>query len=116
LHWPLPLNRAAACTYMPNASWRRRGVASARGGGSPTLETKRSGEWKGRSETEGCTSEARKPGETPCGREGRSPLGAFAVALVFQNIRVGVAGRNGPAEEGVGGPQGRRQGRRLPPR
>src|SRR5579875_334355 len=26
----------AACTYMPNASWRRRGVASARRGGSPT--------------------------------------------------------------------------------
>jgi hypothetical protein len=37
----------AACTYMPNASWRRRGVASARGGGSPTLETKRSGSGKG---------------------------------------------------------------------
>jgi hypothetical protein len=31
-------------------------------------------EWKGRSAAEGCTSEARKPGETPCPREGRTPL------------------------------------------
>ena len=28
------------------------------------------------------------------------PLGAFAVALAFQNIRAGVAGRNRPAEVG----------------
>jgi hypothetical protein len=40
------------------------------------------------------------------------PLGAFAfaVAVAFQEIRAGVAGRNRPAEEGGGGPQGRRQG------
>ncbi len=47
-------------------------LATARGGGSPTLETKRQREWKGRSAAEGCTSAARKPGDTPCGREGRS--------------------------------------------
>jgi hypothetical protein len=41
-----------------------------RGISHPWNEAKR--EWKGRSEAEGCTSEARKPGETPCGREGRS--------------------------------------------
>ena len=41
-----------------------------RGISHPWNEAKR--EWKGRSEAEGCTSEARKTGETPCGREGRS--------------------------------------------
>ena len=30
-------------TYMPNATWRRRGVASARGGGSPTRRAPQSG-------------------------------------------------------------------------
>ncbi len=30
-------------------------------------------EWKGRSAAEGCTSAARKPGETACGREGAAP-------------------------------------------
>ena len=63
----------------------------------------------------GCTSEARKPGETTCAREGRSPLAAFAVAFAFQKIRVGVAGRNRPAEVGSGGPQGRREGGPLLP-
>jgi len=45
------------------------------------------------------------------------PLAAFAVAIVFafQQIRVGVAGRNRPAEEGGGGPPGRRQGGNLIP-
>jgi hypothetical protein len=38
------------------------------------------------------------------------PLAAFAVVFALQKIRVGVAGRNRPAEEGGGGPQGRRQG------
>ena len=38
-------------------------------------------EWKGRSKAEGCTSEARKLGETPCGREGGAPLGAFVRAF-----------------------------------
>ena len=40
------LNRAVACTYMPNAS-AEGGGASARGGGSPTLGTKRSESGKG---------------------------------------------------------------------
>lgn len=45
------------------------------------------------------------------------PLGVFAVVLAagFQNIRAGVAGRNRPAEEGGGGPQGRRQGGNVLP-
>ena len=44
------------------------------------------------------------------------PLAAFAVAVAaaFQNVRVGVAGRNRPAEVGGGGPTGRRQGG-IPP-
>src|ERR1700730_11379526 len=45
------------------------GVATARGGVSPTLGMKRSENGKGE-RSEGCTSEARKPGDTPCGREG----------------------------------------------
>src|SRR5271154_3024987 len=44
---PLLLHWQRHVTYMPNASWRRRGVATARGGGSPTLETKRSESGKG---------------------------------------------------------------------
>ena len=54
-------------------------------GDRPSLKRERSGKWKGRSAAEGCTSEARKPGETPCGRErGRAPLAAFAVVLVLK--------------------------------
>ena len=44
------------------------GGSKRKGRGIPTLETER----KGRSAAEVCTSEARKIGETPCGREGRS--------------------------------------------
>ena len=36
---------AAACTYMPNASWRRRGVATASRGVSSPLQW-REAEWK----------------------------------------------------------------------
>ena len=82
---------------MPNASWRRWGVATARGGVSPTLGAQR----KGR---EGCTSGARKPGDTPCGREGETPLSSFCCCRCFSANQGGaLRGRNGPAEVGGGG-------------
>jgi len=97
---------------MPNASWRRWGVATARGGVSPTLEAQR----KGR---EGCTSGARKPGEAPCGREGETPLSCFCFCCcccTSGNQGGALRGRNGTAEEGGGGLQSRPQtGRILPP-
>src|ERR1035438_2173347 len=109
---PLPLVWQWHVTYMPNASWRRWGVASARGGGSPTLEAQR----KGR---EGCTSGARKPGETPCGREGEPPLSCFCFcccSCFSANQGGALRGRNGPAEVGGEGLQSRPQtGRILPP-
>ncbi len=73
LHWPLPLNRAAACTYMPNASWRRRGVASARGGGSPTLETKRSGSGKGGAKRRAAQAKRGSLGKPLAGARGGAP-------------------------------------------
>lgn len=50
----------------------------------------------------------------PCAREGAEPtlaVVAFAVAAAFQNIRVGVAGRNRPAEDRRGGGRRPRAGR-----
>src|SRR3954471_22044315 len=73
LHWPLPLNRAAACTYMPNASWRRRGVASARGGGSPTLGTKRSGSAKGGAKRRAAQAKRGSLGKPLVGARGGAP-------------------------------------------
>src|SRR5438309_9037538 len=74
LHWPLPLNRAAACTYMPNASWRRRGVASARGGGSPTLETKQSRSGKGGAKRRAAQAKRGSLGKPLAGARGGAPL------------------------------------------
>src|SRR5258705_4866453 len=67
---------------------RQRGVASARGGVSPTLEVELQAERKGRSAAEVCTSEARKIGETPCARKrGRAPLVALAVAVACKGAK-----------------------------
>src|ERR1039458_7551112 len=41
LHLASAFEWAAACTYMPNASWRRAGVATARGGVSPGVSPTR---------------------------------------------------------------------------
>src|ERR1700743_1481777 len=92
-----------ACTYMPNASWRRRGVATARGGGSPTLETKRSESGKGVAQRRAAQAQRGSLGTPLAGARGGAPLSSFGVCFVFQKIRVGVAGRNRPAEEGGGG-------------
>jgi hypothetical protein len=42
-------------------------------------------------------------GKPLAGARGERPLAAFAVAVAFQAIRAGVAGRNRPAEVGGGG-------------
>ncbi len=53
--------------------------------GIPTLGTEQSGKWKGRSEAEVCTSEARKIGEAACARGwGSAPL-AFLLVLFLQD-------------------------------
>jgi hypothetical protein len=67
--------------------------------GIPTLATGAQRKWKGRSEAEVCTSEARKIGEWLAGARGYLPLAAFAVAFVS----VGGALRGGyrPAEVGA---------------
>jgi len=63
------------------------GVASARRGGSPTLK------WSGRAK--GCTSGARKPGETPCARGGQRPRAYFALALRNRPEKWSTAKRDG---------------------
>jgi hypothetical protein len=90
---------------MPNASWRRAGVARRNGEGYlPPV---------GR---ENRVIFVENYGETPCAARGAEPL-AFCLLLVlaFQEIREGVAGRNGPLEVGAGGREAAAAGRRLPP-
>ena len=58
---------------MPNASWRRRGVASARGGGSPTLETKRSGSGKGGAKRRAAQAKRGSLGTPLAGARGGAP-------------------------------------------
>ena len=85
--------------YMPNASWRRWGVATASRGVSPPLQRERQRKWRGRSAAEVCTSEARKIGEWLAGARGYLPLAVLAVAC---SSRRGVAGRaDRPAEVGA---------------
>jgi hypothetical protein len=88
---PLPLNWQRHVTYMPNATWRRRGVATARGGGSPTLGTKRSGSGKGG----GLHKRSAEAWGYPLRARGAElPLAAFAVvvAVALQAIREGRCG------------------------
>jgi hypothetical protein len=76
-HWPLPLNRGGGVYIHAERLLAKAGGSNCKGRGisHPWNEAQR--EWKWRSKVEGCTSEARKPGETPCGREGRTPLRSF---------------------------------------
>ena len=59
---------------MPNASWRRRGVASARGGGSPTLATERSGSGKGGAKRRAAQAKRGSLGKPLAGARGGAPL------------------------------------------
>src|SRR5580658_7900003 len=61
-------------TYMPNATWRRRGVATARGGGSPTLETERSGSGKGGAQRRAAQAKRGRLGKPLAGARGGAPL------------------------------------------
>src|SRR5580658_6578802 len=58
---------------MPNASWRRRGVASARGGGSPTLGTKRSESGKGGAKRRAAQAQRGSLGKPLAGARGGAP-------------------------------------------
>src|ERR1700733_4489055 len=62
---------------MPNASWRRRGVATARRGGSPTLGTERSGSGKGGAKRRAAQAKRGSLGKLLAGARGGPPLGAF---------------------------------------
>ena len=95
--------------YMPNASWRRRGVATASRGVSPPLQRERSGSGKGVAQ--------RRSAQAKRGRLGRRLAGARGgLPLAFLYLRRGVAGRDDlPAEVGGAGPKGRRQGGNLIP-
>jgi hypothetical protein len=88
---------------MPNATWRRRGVATASRGVSPSLQW-REAEWKGRSAAEVCTSEARKIGEWLAGAGGAGPLASWLLLVSAGGALWGV---DRPAVVGVGGPKGR---------
>jgi hypothetical protein len=59
---------------MPNASWRRRGVATARGGGSPTLATERSGSGKGGAKRRAAQAKRGSLGKPLAGARGGAPL------------------------------------------
>jgi len=73
----------ALLCLLTNTPWPRptpAGAASASGGASPILGTERSG-LERTSAAKVCTSAARKTGDTPCGRQGRSPFHVFLQAL-----------------------------------
>ena len=91
---PLPLNWQRHVTYMPNATWRRRGVATARGGGSPTLETKRSGSGKGGAQRRAAQAKRGSLGKPLAGARGGAPLSRFCFCCCFSR-RSGAALRAG---------------------
>src|SRR5258708_17723084 len=83
------------------------GVATARGGGSPTLETKRSESGKGVAKRRAAQAQRGSLGTPLAGARGGAPLSGFCCC--FCCLRRGVAGRvDRPAEEGGGVPSGRR--------
>jgi hypothetical protein len=71
---------------MPNASWRRWGVATARGGGSPILETRAKRQVERTQRSGGLHKRSAEAWGHPLRARGaKLPLGAFAVA--FREIR-----------------------------
>src|ERR1700733_5900034 len=76
---------AVACDIHAERHLAKAGGSNCKGRGISHPWNGAQREWKGQSKAEGCTSEARKPGETPCGREGRSSPWAL--------LRRGVAGQ-----------------------
>src|SRR5271170_6742006 len=84
----------AACTYMPNAHWRRRGGKGQGEGVSPPGAKRRA------SAAKVCTSEARKIGGNPLCCARAEPSGKawfpYSCASAHRIYRVGVAGGKGP--------------------
>src|SRR5579859_2932622 len=69
---------------MPNASWRRRGVATARGGGSPTLATERSESEKGGAKRRAAQAKRGSLGKLLAGARGRAPLSELGTCVTRQ--------------------------------
>jgi hypothetical protein len=94
-----------ACTYMPNASWRRRGGKAQGEGYLPCLERKPKAGTESTSAAKVCTSEARKTGETPCAAPGQRPqrglVSLFACIKHAGIVRVALR-QEQAAEEGGG--------------
>lgn len=96
----------SACTYMPNATWRTRGVASARRGGSPTVGAEAKLERKG----EGLHKRSAEAwGDSLRARGGSAPIGGLSTALCASAHRIyRVALRQEQAAEEGGGRRGTR--------
>jgi hypothetical protein len=95
-----------ACTYMPNASWRRRGGKAQRGGVSPMLGEEAEG-WNGKHErSEGLHKRSAEDCGTPLAPRQGGALSEvwfpYVCASAHRTLGVSVASRNGLAEEGGG--------------
>src|ERR1700742_4218700 len=96
---------------MPNATWRRRGVATASRGVSPPLQRSRA-EWKGRSASGGLHKRSAEDwGHGLRARGAELPLGGLAVAL-GSALRAGTGPQRWVANDGRSWQEA---GRRLPP-
>src|ERR1700692_305299 len=74
-------------TYMPNATWRRRGVASARGGVSPPLKRSDSESGKGAAQRRSAQAKRGRLGKPLAGARGGLPLADLAVAVAFRGAK-----------------------------
>jgi hypothetical protein len=71
-----------ACTYMPNASWRRRDGKAQGEGNHPSLERRRS--WSGKDEAQRRSAQAKRGRlrETPCAAPGQGPQQRSGIRFV----------------------------------
>jgi hypothetical protein len=72
LSLPLPLNWQMACTYMPNASWRRWG-SKAQGRGLPTLREGAEGGTERAERSGGLHKRSAEDWGSPCTARGQRP-------------------------------------------
>ena len=84
---------AVACDIHAERHLAKAGGSKRKLRGIPTLATEQGGVERAERTRRSAQATARKIGEAACGRVGAGPLAVF---------RVGVAGRNRPAEVGVG--------------
>ncbi len=78
--------------YMPNASWRRRGVATASRGVSPPLQRERSGSGKGVAQRRSAQAKRGRLGSGLRARGDSAPLSGFCFCRCFSEGRCGEAG------------------------